>query len=587
MKKRYILIDSENIQNRLFEIIQNSRKRDKIIIFYTLNHSGRLDEYLNTGKQKTNIEFVKCISGNNALDLQLLGVLSYLIQKHPDREFLIYSNDKGYKPAIKHWQGKNVDVEQVSFLTPLSETDIFSFRSVITAGLFEKAKPLKKKLIDGKIPGRHKRRSTMRSDTLIPAEAERSASQEVRSGIRSNQRQLRSEIIKNEQKSAEKQNDPASADNNRQPMQKPADSSAARNTHQPEKLHTSQIQSKAVVTDAVLRRSRHENSSPSDTQIQLSKADKTVLRPEKPVITDAILHHNKSHATAQQKHLQDKTAQNSAIDSTIISDSLSESDISSAGSVRTLIKSDVSKKVPTVAEKDNNGETENIVPAPAPSDMSVNAGQTIQPSPIISDEDKQSAISQKKRGRRKKCADNPSATPPAENTAQTQEDNAEKSSSRRERRKKTAFRPTPETEINAVAGDELFNYDDYITSICRSVRATDLPMIIRLLTLGYGNDGAKEPYARFKNDEDFRNKMANLYLEDKNLRLLNLFRTVLCCNKLDISSAEIICDILQSSDSSNLQSVYHNFIKNMPGNVSERQQIYKTVKPYLPITENI
>jgi len=34
--------------------------------------------------------------GNNALDYQLIGVLSYLIAKHPKALFCIYSNDKNY-----------------------------------------------------------------------------------------------------------------------------------------------------------------------------------------------------------------------------------------------------------------------------------------------------------------------------------------------------------------------------------------------------------------------------------------------------------------------------------------------------------
>ena len=127
MKKRYILIDSENVQNRLFEIIETSKKTDRIMIFYTVHRSGKLDEYLRLHSGRKNIQFIECMTGNNALDLQLIGVLSFLIQRHRNRSFVVYSNDKGFQKAVSHWQKMYIDVQLISTDELKKSEEDFSF----------------------------------------------------------------------------------------------------------------------------------------------------------------------------------------------------------------------------------------------------------------------------------------------------------------------------------------------------------------------------------------------------------------------------------------------------------------------------
>ena len=54
----------------------------------------------------------ECTAGNNALDYQLIGVLSYLIAKHPRSSYYIYSNDKDYQTTVDFWQSRGIAVHQ-------------------------------------------------------------------------------------------------------------------------------------------------------------------------------------------------------------------------------------------------------------------------------------------------------------------------------------------------------------------------------------------------------------------------------------------------------------------------------------------
>lgn len=345
MKKRYLLIDSENVQNRLFEIIENSRKRDNIVIFYTVHHSGRLEEYMHGKKFGVNVEFVECLAGKNALDLQLMGVLAYLIQQHPKREFVIYSNDKGYRTAVKHWQSKRVDVELISFDKPTVGAELFQFTGPIT---IESPQPSKKK------------------------------------------------------------------------------------------------------------KKKNKNKNPQPVN------------------------------TAEQN----------------------KTDVKAVTAVETV-------NIPA-AENKPSSETVTTTVAEAPE----------QPKPI--------------------------ETESAEETT------------------------TP----------HIMTKGEYINQMCHCVQTSDFATMFRVLSLGLG-DESKTVYNRFKKDEAYREEMSRLYYPTKPERLKTLMRTALRYNSLDENAADEICAILNEKGTSNMQQVYLSFIQRMPGTVGERQNIYKAVKPYFSVLENI
>lgn len=61
------------------------------------------------------ILWLECTTGTNALDYQLMGVLSYLIAKHPKSSFCIYSNDKDYQNTIDFWKNRGIKISQKGF----------------------------------------------------------------------------------------------------------------------------------------------------------------------------------------------------------------------------------------------------------------------------------------------------------------------------------------------------------------------------------------------------------------------------------------------------------------------------------------
>ena len=115
--KRYHLIDTENIGDRWIDLIKSLKKKEILVIFYTKNHSHLLEKTYLELRYHKQLRWVECVTGNSALDYQLIGVLSYLITMHPNAEYLIHSNDNDYQNAINFWKKKGKKIERVKFDT--------------------------------------------------------------------------------------------------------------------------------------------------------------------------------------------------------------------------------------------------------------------------------------------------------------------------------------------------------------------------------------------------------------------------------------------------------------------------------------
>ncbi|MCI8496075.1 MAG: hypothetical protein HFI74_10420 [Lachnospiraceae bacterium] len=112
MGRKYYLIDTENVGDRWFKLPAKARKKDRIVTFYTENHSKRFEKYLAKQVHNHKILWLQCVPGTNALDYQLMGTLSYLISKHPKASFCIFSNDKGFQSTVVFWQNRGIDICQ-------------------------------------------------------------------------------------------------------------------------------------------------------------------------------------------------------------------------------------------------------------------------------------------------------------------------------------------------------------------------------------------------------------------------------------------------------------------------------------------
>lgn len=117
MKRRYYLIDTENVGDKWSDLPKKARKKDRIITFYTEHHSKHLEGYLTKQIHNPKILWLECTAGYNALDYQLIGVLTYLIAKHPKASFCIYSNDKGYQGTVDFWKDRGIEITQKRFAT--------------------------------------------------------------------------------------------------------------------------------------------------------------------------------------------------------------------------------------------------------------------------------------------------------------------------------------------------------------------------------------------------------------------------------------------------------------------------------------
>ena len=109
------MIDTENVGERWLDMLKKVRRKDRIIPFYTRYHSRNLEKFMVNQVHNPKILWLECIAGTNALDYQLMGVLSYLIAKHPKASFCIFSNDKDYQDIVDLWKSRGIKIRQKGF----------------------------------------------------------------------------------------------------------------------------------------------------------------------------------------------------------------------------------------------------------------------------------------------------------------------------------------------------------------------------------------------------------------------------------------------------------------------------------------
>lgn len=111
MEKITYLVDTENVGSVWKILLDQLTKQDRLILFYT-DHSPSISytdlkyilDYANQ------FEMIKCYTGKNALDFQLVSYLGYLLRTAQKTKYIIISNDSGYDSVIKFWieRGGNI-----------------------------------------------------------------------------------------------------------------------------------------------------------------------------------------------------------------------------------------------------------------------------------------------------------------------------------------------------------------------------------------------------------------------------------------------------------------------------------------------
>ena len=111
-KRRYFLVDYENVKTEGFQGIDELEKSDTVIIFYSAN-ADKMTFQLHTQiietKAKISYFGVETI-GQNALDFQLSSYIGYIIGKKSGCECFIVSNDRGFENVCNFWRKNGVRI---------------------------------------------------------------------------------------------------------------------------------------------------------------------------------------------------------------------------------------------------------------------------------------------------------------------------------------------------------------------------------------------------------------------------------------------------------------------------------------------
>ncbi len=115
-KKNYYLVDYENVHKSGLNGIEELRRTDTVIIFYSENAdslSFELHHYL--AQSKAVVKYIKVdTEGKNALDFQLSSYIGYLIGRNEHCKCYIVSNDKGYHNVRDFWKKRDAKIRMVS-----------------------------------------------------------------------------------------------------------------------------------------------------------------------------------------------------------------------------------------------------------------------------------------------------------------------------------------------------------------------------------------------------------------------------------------------------------------------------------------
>lgn len=119
MKKRYVLIDYENVQPEAIEALV--REDCHVLVFVGANQTKVTYEIASVlqrmGERASYIKIAG--NGNNALDFHIAYFIGKLAAKEPEAFFHIVSKDTGFDPLIQHLKSEKLMVDRVSLIAEL------------------------------------------------------------------------------------------------------------------------------------------------------------------------------------------------------------------------------------------------------------------------------------------------------------------------------------------------------------------------------------------------------------------------------------------------------------------------------------
>lgn len=115
MQRINYLVDSENVNDAWIKLLPQLKRKDRIIIFYTENspHFAAESARAVTEARNRDIIWMKCFTGKNALDFQMVSRLGHYICEAPREEYVIMSNDRGFDAVVKYWMREGISISRI------------------------------------------------------------------------------------------------------------------------------------------------------------------------------------------------------------------------------------------------------------------------------------------------------------------------------------------------------------------------------------------------------------------------------------------------------------------------------------------
>ena len=108
------LVDMENIPHAWGKLLDIRGEDDRFVLFYTEQVTQiPISLMVKAMESHAPMEFVKCHSGPNGLDFQLVTEMGYRVARDPSAEYVVVSQDHGYDVVIDYWSERGVQARRV------------------------------------------------------------------------------------------------------------------------------------------------------------------------------------------------------------------------------------------------------------------------------------------------------------------------------------------------------------------------------------------------------------------------------------------------------------------------------------------
>ncbi len=108
------LVDMENIPHAWAKLLDACTESDRFVLFYTEQvHQVPITLMERVTRSPVAMDYVRCRSGMNGLDFQLVTEMGYRVAKDPDAEYIIVSQDHGFDVVVDYWSERGIRTKRI------------------------------------------------------------------------------------------------------------------------------------------------------------------------------------------------------------------------------------------------------------------------------------------------------------------------------------------------------------------------------------------------------------------------------------------------------------------------------------------